>query len=754
MTPSTSSKRMPEPGDTPSPTRKKANVKTDSPTMRLLSKNTLNKLAKTARSKLYKKFQKNPDMPDPNTISDEVLETIIQSERAYQAITTHAQRFARVVSSPLDLIGKLGDNDAQMTTYLEKPLPEARRDQTNLELACTKISWRGTEEVLNALFASESDGIYFMALLQLKGQQWWKGGDEEFPIIEMERKHLAELLFYTARDWASWFPQAKHPDFYLVTRWLATNLSSSVVHALTVTEHPQPERNLILMVAFSEVIPLKFIRAREINGVEQVDHDLTLNEEVVVPVIDALRRGACRPSTEEEIDNQVRFRSRHRHLSSRQNKNFIPNVSYGPFVNDDMAERAEVTAFDLKGRFWSEYQIEQARPGTEKHNTGTSLDSPVGMETTAFHPTFGQDGDPIQLTIPGTSTVVKTNSRFLELVNEPTKLPCPLQKIHELRRQEYERAKTPKEPGRWTLTDPKQDGELALSEEHVTDALDRVFSRMNTASFKVLSENRRVQFIALEIMKGTLRQRDPENQTRYKRELQNRLVAARAVTEDAVKRNANLLSDKEPLMIPCVTDLHVRDEEGRTLLSQYFSPPRCLRLIESESAEDLRDELERNVGAGELNARLLNGRDEPVAPHVMVPGRPPTDGVEPTHPMRRDLAMLEPLILCPGKRTPQSIEHYVEKYPCSCWARELMKTDRETLLVCWDLSELLVIGLPETLSKVVILPLPSLLAVQWMLQNIESFHYGQKATVEQISNLGKLNLSLFESFARLMDLPG
>ena len=83
-----------------------------------------------------------------------------------------------------------------------------------------------------------------------------------------------------------------------------------------------------------------------------------------------------------------------------------------------------------------------------------------------------------------------------------------------------------------------------------------------------------------------------------------------------------------------------------------------------------------------------------------------------------------------------------------------MKTDRETLLVCWDLSELLVIGLPETLSKVVILPLPSLLAVQWMLQNIESFHYGQKATVEQISNLGKLNLSLFESFARLMDLPG
>ena len=159
----------------------------------------------------------------------------------------------------------------------------------------------------------------------------------------------------------------------------------------------------------------------------------------------------------------------------------------------------------------------------------------------------------------------------------------------------------PKEPVRWTLTDPKQDGELALSEEHVTDALERVFSRMNTSSFKVLSENRRVQFIALEIMKGTLRQRDPENQARYKRELQNKLVAARAITEDAAKRNANLLNDREPLMIPCVTDMHLRDEEGRTLVSQYFSPPRCLRLIESESAEELRNELERNIGAGALN---------------------------------------------------------------------------------------------------------------------------------------------------------
>ena len=255
-------------------------------------------------------------------------------------------------------------------------------------------------------------------------------------------------------------------------------------------------------------------------------------------------------------------------------------------------------------------------------------------------------------------------------------------------------------------------------------------------------------------MKGVLRQRDPDSQARYKKELQNKLVAAKAICDDAARKNTNLLNDKEQLKIPCVTDLNLRDEEGRTLISQYLSPPRCLRLVESESAEDLRDELERNVGEEELRIRFLNGRDEPVAPHIMVPGRLPSDGVEPSHPMRKDLALLEPLILCPGRRTPQSVEHYTEKYPCSCWAREVLKQEKEIMLVCWDLSELLTLGLPGTLSKVVLLPLSSLLAVQWMLQNLESFHHGQKATTEQISSLGRLDLSLFEAFARLMDIPG
>ena len=58
-----------------------------------------------------------------------------------------------------------------MMLFLEKLLPEAQKDQTNLETACAKVPWKGTEEVLNSLFASESDGIYFMALVKLKGQQ-------------------------------------------------------------------------------------------------------------------------------------------------------------------------------------------------------------------------------------------------------------------------------------------------------------------------------------------------------------------------------------------------------------------------------------------------------------------------------------------------------------------------------------------------------------------------------------------------------
>ena len=88
------SKRLPEqPVNTPSPTRKKANLMTDSAVLRLLSKNTLDKLAKPARLKLYRTFQKITDMSDTSAVIDDVLDSIIQWEKAFLAITTHAQRF-------------------------------------------------------------------------------------------------------------------------------------------------------------------------------------------------------------------------------------------------------------------------------------------------------------------------------------------------------------------------------------------------------------------------------------------------------------------------------------------------------------------------------------------------------------------------------------------------------------------------------------------------------------------------------------
>ena len=251
-------------------------------------------------------------MPDPNAMTDERIEEIIQSERAYQQATTQLQRFVRVISLPLDLTSKLGNNDAQISQYLEKRLPEARKELVALEVACQRVNWTGTDEVLTALYASETDGIYLMALLKLNGQQWWNSEGEEIPNLELERRHLVDLLFYTARDWASWFSQAKHGDYYLVTRWLASNLSPSVVDAPTVTDDPQPERNLLLMIAFSEVTSMKFVDAKKLLEEKTVSYRFTKEEEVILPVVDGLRRGACRPSAEEEIKNQVRLRSMHR----------------------------------------------------------------------------------------------------------------------------------------------------------------------------------------------------------------------------------------------------------------------------------------------------------------------------------------------------------------------------------------------------------------------------------------------------------
>ena len=105
------------------------------------------------------------------------------------------------------------------------------------------------------------------------------------------------------------------------------------------------------MVAFSEISSLKFIDGTKVREEKRVVYEYSNEEKTILPTIDGLRRGAAKPSSEEELSNQVRLRSRHRYLSSRQNKQFIPNVSYGPFVSDSMVERAEVTAFDLRARF-------------------------------------------------------------------------------------------------------------------------------------------------------------------------------------------------------------------------------------------------------------------------------------------------------------------------------------------------------------------------------------------------------------------
>ena len=72
-----------------------------------------------------------------------------------------------MISFPLNITSKLGNNDAQITTYLEKQLPEVRKDAVGLKIACPRVKWGVTEEILTALYASETDGIYMMALLKL-----------------------------------------------------------------------------------------------------------------------------------------------------------------------------------------------------------------------------------------------------------------------------------------------------------------------------------------------------------------------------------------------------------------------------------------------------------------------------------------------------------------------------------------------------------------------------------------------------------
>ena len=95
-------------------------------------------------------------------------------------------------------------------------------------------------------------------------------------------------------------------------------------------------------------------------------------------------------------------------------------------------------------------------------------------------------------------------------------------------------------------------------------------------------------------------------------------------------------------------------------MRQYFSPPPSLRLHElsPNDVRKFRDDLLLDVDPERLAQRLFTESDSPAINHIVIPKRPRTSPIDPTHGMRSNFALVEPLLLSPGSRTPVSVETF------------------------------------------------------------------------------------------------
>ena len=241
-----------------------------------------------------------------------------------------------------------------------------------------------------------------------------------------------------------------------------------------------------------------------------------------------------------------------------------------------------------------------------------------------------------------------------------------------------------------------------------------------------------------------------------KKKLQDRILHLGIFPKEKVQYPTTIFKTFDELLIPCIVDICIRATDGKTIARQYFSPPAQLRLhAKSDVIEEIRENLLKGVQLDRLEPRIFPGYDIPIQEQEVMPYRHTINQqmIAEDHPMKRSLSLLEPLLLCPGSRTPESVAIHANTYPCSCLTEDILIQAEPTLLICWEISDILVMGLPNATSEVLILPLLPLLSTQWMLQHTNSFHQRIPGEEKEIEDLKFQRYKVHEAFFKVLSIP-
>ena len=115
---------------------------------------------------------------------------------------------------------------------------------------------------------------------------------------------------------------------------------------------------------------------------------------------------------------------------------------------------------------------------------------------------------------------------------------------------------------------------------------------------------------------------------------------------------------------------------------------------------------------------------------------------------------LEPLLEASGERNLRSINVTHGECPSHCLAQAVWYPEHSNLCLIWDVEEVSSLGLPDHRQKMTLLVVSSMLALQWMEENVTKHRESKAPTAELIHAIDYTRrLELFETACKVFAIP-
>ena len=205
----------------------------------------------------------------------------------------------------------------------------------------------------------------------------------------------------------------------------------------------------------------------------------------------------------------------------------------------------------------------------------------------------------------------------------------------------------------------------------------------------------------------------------------------------------------------------------RVLVDMDFSVPKCVRLarvshhshrllrkIRETVPREQRDDFSEIWGEELLGLKCENTSDHERQNVIGKPMGGALNLEENNAIHKKKMMELEPLLEVSGERNLRSIDIAHGECPCHCLAQTVWYPDHASLCLVWDAEEIRSIGLPDHSKKVTLLVVGTMLALQWIEENVTKCRESKTPTAESIYAIDySRRHELFETACKVLAIP-